>query len=237
MSGAWHFVCYIFILMLPVSLLAQETAGAFLRVASSGVSVNDSPVRNSRALFKNDAVQIHKGAAARIQSPGSAADIDGETVMKFADDELTIEHGSLSMHKSRGMRVRAGCLTVTPVNLSTETLYEVMDRDGILTVHATRGSVYISGRSKVQRESAKPSEAGRDLVREGERKAREDNCVADAEKGKIAGTGPVMNEGRVKVVGAAAIGIATCWVLGQDDDPISPHTPRRNHCPIPSPLP
>lgn len=91
-------------------------------------------------------MQVQNNAAARIESAGSAAEIDGETVLQFADDELALEHGSLSVYTSRGMRVRVGCLTVTPVNPSMETLYEVVDRDGTLTVHATRGDVYIDGR-------------------------------------------------------------------------------------------
>jgi hypothetical protein len=184
-------------------------------------------------LFANDFVQIQKSATARIESPGSAAEIDGETVLQFEGDELALEHGSLSVYTSRALRVRVGCLTVTPVNPSTETLYEVVDRDGTLTVHATRGDVYIDARSNRQKQSTKPSESGRDLVREGERRSREDRCAVAAIKEHAPGLGPVLNSTWARIAGAGAIGGLTWWVLCQGDDPVSPHTPTRKCCPIP----
>lgn len=232
MSGAYHIVCTIFILILSTSSFAQNTGMAILRSKSSAALVNGTPAHDWTALFPNDLVEILKNAAARIQSPGSAAEIEEETVLQFAGDELGLEHGSLSIYTSRGMRVRVGCLTVAPVNTSTETLYEVVDRDGRLTVHATRGDVYIDGRSNRQKESPKPSESGRDLVREGERRSRIDKCEAVARKG-TPGRPPLLDRDWVRIGGAAAVGYEIYRVLCQDDDAISPHTPSRNHCPIP----
>lgn len=232
MSRPHHLVWAIFLLIRPPSSFAQDQAAAILYAKGAGAVVNGNPVFRTTALFANDFVQVQKNAAARIVFSGSAAEIDEETVLQFESDELALEHGSLSMDTNRGMRVRVGCLTVTPVNTSTEALYEVVDRDGTLTVHATRGDVYIDGRSNRQKESPKPSESGRDLVRQGERKSRIDKCGVAAREGSPGRT-PLLDRDWVRIGGAAAIGLEIYWVLCQDDDPISPYTPRRKCIPIP----
>lgn len=178
-------------------------------------------------------MQIQNNAAARIQLAGSTAQIDGETVLQFADDELALDHGSLSMYTSRGMRVRVGCLIVTPANLSIETLYEVVDRNGTLTVHASRGDVYIDRHSNKQKDPQKPSESTHDLVREGQKRSREEKCAVAVDRGQAPGIGPLLNRPAVILGGAGAIGLTTYWILCESDDPVSPATPRRNYCPVP----
>jgi len=233
LSGQSHLVGWTMLVILRASVLAQDSNAAMLRTTSSGTFVNGSPAPASLALFTNDFIQTQKNAIARIEAPGSAAQIDGETALQFAGDELALDHGSLSVYTTRGMRVRVGCLTVTPVNLSAETLYEVADRDGTLVVHATRSDVYIDAPLNKQKEPQKPSKSGRDLVREGERRSREDGCAVATTKGQTPGLGPILNAPWVKYAGAAAIGGVTWWVLCQDDDPVSPSTPARLSRPIP----
>ena len=55
---------------------------------------------------------------ARIEMIGSSVDVNPETMVQFQGDELALDDGSLSVNTSRGLRIRVGCVTVTPVNLS-----------------------------------------------------------------------------------------------------------------------
>lgn len=203
-----------------------------LRSNGQGVFVNGSPVPASIAIFDGDFIETEKQAMARVEATGSSVNIDPETVLKFQVEEIILDHGSLSVFTGRALRVRVGCVTVTPVNPSIATTYEVLDRDGKVTVHAKKSDVYIDAKSKNQKEVTNPSHSSREIVRESEHKSREEKCGGAYVKGQNApGVGGMLNSPWAIGAGAAAIGGLTVWVLIKDDDPISPSCPT-NKCPI-----
>ena len=57
-----HFVCLPLIAILPVSLLAQDTAAAMLRSNGVGVMVNRNPAPASTAVFFDDLIETQKNA-------------------------------------------------------------------------------------------------------------------------------------------------------------------------------
>jgi hypothetical protein len=216
--------CGALAVILPVSLMAQDTASAILR-SDGTTQVNDRIAPNSSALFPHDLIQTPKAVGARIETVGSFADINPETLVQFDGDELVLDHGSLSVSTSRGLRVRVGCVTVTPVNLAL-TNYTVTDRDGKVTVSAFKNDVYIDARSKaLEQQNAKHSE--RMMVREGEQKSRSEKCGAADIKSPdyIDGKGALLNSPWAKAAGIGDV-ILTCLELCHGDDPVSPSHPR-----------
>jgi hypothetical protein len=192
-----NFVCLPMIVILPVSLLTQDTAAAMLRSNGIGVQVNRYPAPASTALFSGDYIE-------------------------------TLEHGSLSVNTSRGMQVKVGCLTVTPVNNTDWTHYDVVDLDGKVTVSALKSDVYIDARSKNPKDAKQSGHSDRIIVREGEQKSREEKCGAAYLKtpGAIAGKGAIMNSPWAIGAGVAGVGAALCFGLFcQNDDPASPTKP------------
>lgn len=219
--------------ILPASLFAEDVAAAVLRTSGQGVFVNGSPAPSLAAIFSGDFIETPKQAVARIEATGSSANIDPETLLKFDDQELILDHGSLAVFTGRGFRVRVGCVTVTPVNPSIQTTYEVQDREGKVTVHATKGDVYIDAKSKNAKEVKNPSRSSREIVRETEQKSREENCAAPPmRRPTTAGLGAPMNSPWVIGAGVLALSGLTLWVLCKGDDPISPSSPQ-DGCPTP----
>ena len=215
------------IAILPVSLLGQDNASAMLRSNGVGVSVNKNSVPASTALFSKDLVETQKQSVARIEVTGSAAEISPETMVQFDGDELVLEHGSLSVNTSRGLRVRVGCLTVTPLNDAEWTHYDVTDRDGKVTVSALKLDVYIDAGSRNPQQAKQPTHSNRVTVREGERKSREEKCGAGYldKTSWIAAKGAILNSPWAIGTGAVAIGVITCFALCQNDNPVSPAKP------------
>lgn len=219
-------MCISMAVVLPASLAADETAAAMLRSSGSGVLLNKNPAPTSIALFPDDLVETSENAVARIELSGSTADINPDTVVQFEGDELVLDHGSLSVSTTRGLRVRVGCLTVTPVNLSQWTQYNVSDVDGKVTVNAAKSDVYIDSRAKKAREAKNPSRSTRDIVRESEQKSREEKCGAAYMKGdNVPGLGALMNSMWAKIVAGGAVGAIVTLSLYPDDDPASPSKP------------
>lgn len=224
-----HFVAILLILVVPAALVADE-AGALLRTNGSGVMVNKSGVPASIALMGNDLIETQKGAATRIEVSGSTADVDSDTMVQFQSDELVLDHGSLSVNTSRGLRVRVGCLTITPVNATNWTQYDVVDRDGKVTVSARKSDVYLDARSRNPQQMKKSLRSDRSMVRESEQKSRDENCgVADPPKnaGVTAGLGGILNNPWAVGAGAAVLaGAGVCIGICWQEDPISPAKPR-----------
>jgi hypothetical protein len=221
-----HPVVLLMVVVLPVSLFAQESAGAMLHSSGTAVLVNKATVAASIAIFPNDLIETQKDAVARIEATGSTADINPETMVQFESDELVLDHGSVSVNTTRGLRVRVGCLTVTPVNPSDWTQYDVVDVDGKVTVHALKSDVYIDGRSKNPQDLKKPLRSTRDLVRETEQKSREEKCGgAYLKPDRIPGIDGIMNSPVAIWIGGAMVAAVACLGLCRDDDPVSPYKP------------
>jgi len=210
---------------LPVSSLGQEAATAILR-SNGSVLLNHNPAANPTAIYRDDMIETQKSAAARIEIAGSAADVNPETMLQFEGDELVLDHGSLVVNTSHGLRVRVGCVTVTPVNAEAWTHYEVADVDGKVKVFATKSDVYLNARSN-KLESAKDAKRStREIVREGEQKTRSEKCGAgDLDQDHLAGRGAVFNSPWAKYGTIGLVGVLTCWALCRSDDPISPAKP------------
>lgn len=221
-------LCLALIVILPVSLTAQEATGAMLRSNGAGVLVNKAAVPASNALFRNDLIETQRAGVTRIESAGSTSDVSPDTMVQFEGDELVLDHGSLSVNTARGLRVRVGCLTITPVDTGGLTQYDVLDRDGKVTVSAHKSDVYLEAQSSRLQQAKKSTQSDRSIVRETEQKSREEKCgAADPPKGSgvAAGTGGLLNNPWVIGGAAAAVAAGVCIGLCHSDDPISPSKP------------
>lgn len=207
--------------ILPVSLAAQDSAGAILR-SSGTVQLNRNPAPPSSAIFPNDLVETRAKDLARIELPGTTVDINPETVVEFESDEIVLEHGSVSVNTARDFKVRVGCVLVIPV-IEDWTQYDVTDADGELTVAARKKDVNIDSRSSRTRSAKQSSKSDRVSVHEGEQKSREEKCgAAVPESGHIAAAGGLLNSTIAKGAAIGAIGVLTCWAVCKGDDPVSP---------------
>jgi hypothetical protein len=213
------------LVILPVSLTAQENATAILK-SNGSVLLNESPAPASAALFPNSHIQTQNGAEARIEATGSAAYIAQQTLVQFADGQLDLDHGTLSIDTSRGFKVRSGCVTVTPVHDSEWTRYELTDVDGNVNVSVLKNDVSISIRPS-NFQQAKSSTESSVTLHEGEKKTFDEKCgVKQPKEGaKLQGLGAIMDSPWAIGGGAIAIGVLTCWALCRSGAPLSPKDP------------
>jgi hypothetical protein len=224
--------------LLPVCLTAQESAGAMLRTSGTGTLVNQAQAPASSAIFPNDLIQTQKDSVARIELTGSDAQINPETIVQFQQGELVLDHGSLSVNTSRGVRVRVGCITVTPVHDNMWTHYDVKDVSGKVTVSSMKDDVYIDAR-KSNFQDAKEQERSRSIVHETEQKTRDERCGgADYSKpAQVAALGDWLNSPPAIIAGFAAIVFTTCYALCRSSEPLSPACPSNKSCMTPGPGP
>ncbi|MGA9259370.1 MAG: hypothetical protein WBV98_22435, partial [Candidatus Sulfotelmatobacter sp.] len=199
------------------SLMAQNSARAMLH-DDGGVWLNGSPAPNSSAIFLHDLVQTQKGNWAKIDADGSTVTAQPETIVQFEGDELVLDHGSLQLNTSRGMKVRVNCITVIPLTQDWNR-YDVTDVDGRVVVVAHQNDVRIHYQGAATRLS-KQARSSDVTVHQGEQVTREERCGAPARPAEATGT--TLNSIWAKGAGIAAVGILTCWALCRGDEPVSP---------------
>src|SRR5215469_2752788 len=127
--------------LLPFSVSAQEYTGAILHGPGSGVFVNESAAPETIAVFPKDVIKTDKSVSARLRTTGSEAEISSETIVQFTPNELALDHGSVIVATSRGVRVRVGCIILTPVHDDRRTRYQVLDVNGKVSVAALEENV------------------------------------------------------------------------------------------------
>jgi hypothetical protein len=167
-------MCWVMVLVLPVSLLGQAP-GAILH-SQGGVWVNDAEAVDSSAIFSGDSLETKPGFSASLTMDGSSILLAPETIGKFNGDVLDLDHGSVSVVTSKAFKVRVRCVTVIPV-VDEMTKYEVTDVDGKIQVAAQKLDV------KVHRETGhKPSAEtqaaqGEGVVHESEQKSYDETAL------------------------------------------------------------
>jgi hypothetical protein len=216
-----NLVCGVMIVILPTSLMAQDSARAMLH-NEGGVWLNGSSAPNSSAIFPHDLVRTQKDSRARIDAEGSTVTVEPETIVEFEGDELILEHGSLQVNTWRGMRVRVNCVTVSPP-AQEWARYDVTDVDGGVLVLAYQNDVKIHYSGPATWRS-KHVELPDVTVYQGGQATHEDRC-GEAPKTPGDGSQPILNSIWAKGAGLTAVGVITCWALCRGDDPVSPDEP------------
>ena len=224
MSIRRNFVCVLMAAILPVSMLAQDSAEAMLHT-SGRVSLNKMPAPVSSAVYPGTLIETQndKQDVATVDGKGFAVTIGPATIVQLEGNELVLDHGSLQVNTATQLKVRIGCLTVIPV-VAEWTEYDVTDVDGRVTVAARKHDVTIESHT-ARPVQAKTTEQSRDaIVHEGEQTTRPERCGAIS-KTAVDARGAILNSPMVKWPSIAVIGGAACWALCRGDDPISPSHP------------
>jgi len=210
-------LCCVLALIFPGSLFAAD-ATALLYISGTGW-LNGSSVPRSSAIFSGDLIQTKSNSIANINARGSNITILADSLVQFEGDSLRIEHGAVSVATSSGLATRAGEVKVAPV-AERWTEFEVAHVDGSVKIAARKGDVNIS------------DSQGTTTLLEGQEATRDDASDTEKEKNRkrSAGSvpdarGPWLDHRLALVLGTAAVGAVTGWVLAQDDDPVSPDRP------------
>jgi hypothetical protein len=211
------------VVVMPASLMAQSSGGAMLH-SDGGVWLNGNPAPNSSAIFPHDLVQTQKDHQAKIDADGSTATVQPDTIVQFEGDELVLDHGSVQVNTSRGMKVRVNCMTVIPVTQEW-TRYDVIDVDGKMRVVAHQNDVNIHYQGTVARRS-KPGTSLDATVHQGEQATREERCGVAARPAEVINAkGAILNSTWAKLAGGGALISLCLFLVCRGDDPISPAKP------------
>ncbi len=210
------------VVIVPLSLMGQ-TPSAILHT-QGGVWVNGFEAKDSSAIFAGDLLETKPGFSATLNLDGSAVQIQPESVGKFQDDLLQLDHGSVSVGTSKSYKVRVNCITVVPVS-NEWTQYDVTDVNGTVQVAAHKSDVRIEHEAKQKKPTPGTEESHGDIVHEGEQKSYNESDICGAPP-ELAQAGSSINAKWI-AAGAGGAGILI-WLLlhgGGGKTPVSASTP------------
>jgi len=215
--------------MVPLSLLGQTpsagTPSAILHT-QGGVWVNGYEARDSSAIFTGDLVETKPGFSASLSLEGSTILIQPESVAKFQQELLVLDHGSVSVGTSRSFKVKVNCVTVVPV-LNEWTQFDVTDLNGTVQVAAHKDDVNVEREMGQKKPSAETESSRGTVVHEAEQKSYSESEVCGA-PARLTGTTNGLSPKWIAVgAGGAGAGIII-WILlrgGGGKTPISSSQP------------
>ena len=130
----------------PASLLAADIdpSGAMLYGrGKEPVLLNGKPLPRSSAVFPGDLIQTPSESVATLDAPGSGVVVYPDSVVKFEQNSVSLQHGSLSVGTSKRMVATALEVTATPA-ADAWTEFEVADINGSIRVIASNGSINVN---------------------------------------------------------------------------------------------
>ena len=206
-------LCWLLIAIMPAAAVAADTGAAMLY--SKGTAwLNGNTVPNSSAIFPGDMVQTHTASFANINAEGSSVMVMPESLVRFQNNSVCLEHGMVTVGSSRQMAALAGGISITPAS-TVWTQFDVKDVDGTVQIVAHKGELAVSGAKKVT------VQQGQQLNLE----ERESDDGCGKRKGAAAppsGSGGLLSSKTALIAGGAAGGGILIWVLMKGDDPMSP---------------
>ena len=204
---------WIVLFALPVSIMAADSGIGILH-ASGATWINGSAVPKTSAVFSGDLVQTQAGSLASINSPGSNVMVFADSLLKYGERDILLQHGSIAVVTSNNLSTRIGEITVTPAT-NDRTEFRVTEKDGVVQIVAQTGDVNVSDGSQSSTVPQGQQTARSTQTSENKKKRRRGGAAAPA------ASGGVLNSTMAVYVGAAAVGGVSAWVLMQDSKPIS----------------
>ncbi len=185
-------LCWLMPVLIPATLLGQDIptkarAGAILRT-QGGVWVNGYEATDSSAVFAGDLIETKAGFSANLTVEGSTILMGPQSLAKFGDNFVELEHGAVSVGSSTKFEVRIDCMHVVPV-LAEWTQYDVTDVNRSVQVAAHKDDVNVQQGARRVKGVKEEATEQRASVHEGEQHNYSQNelCGAPAPPARAGG--------------------------------------------------
>lgn len=215
----------VLLILFPGSLFAADSNPAMLYITGAAWVNGTHVPRPACAIFSGDLLQTRSDSIANINQPGSSITVLRDSLVQFQGAAVDIEHGGVTVSTSKKIEAVAGDVRVAPAS-NTPTEFNVVDVDGTVRIHASKGDLTVSDGKDVFQVAQ-----GQDKSLD-EQSPSADTTTNTKKKNKKAQTGAapaagggIMNSPYAVGIGAAAVVGVTTWVLVQGGSPASPTKP------------
>jgi hypothetical protein len=220
--------CWMIVALFPASLMAADPGAAML-YGKGGVLLNGATLPDSSAVYPDDVIETKPDAVANLNVTGSTVMIGPESIVKFKNNAIELEHGSVTVSTIEGLRVYVKCVTVIPAQ-NVQTQFDVTNTNGKVHAVARKSDVNIDSGRKIKNAAKTDDSSQNATLHEGHETTRDENsCAAAWDKGAYpTANGGLLSSPYALYTGGAIVGGVLLWVILQGDNPSSPSTPTKS---------
>jgi hypothetical protein len=213
------------VVFIPASLLAADPGVAML-YGKGVVLLNGATLPNSSAVYPDDVIETKADSVANLNVTGSTVMIGPESIVKFENNAVSLEHGSVTVSTVDGLRVHVKCVTVIPAQ-NVQTQFDVTNTNSKVHAVARKSDVNIDSGGKVKNASKTDDSSKNATLHEGHETTRDENsCAAALDRGAYpTANGGLLSSPYALYTGGAIVGGVLLWVILQGDNPASPSVP------------
>jgi hypothetical protein len=202
--------------LLTLPALAQSDTAVLN--GSGSVYLNGAPLAASGlAVTNGDVIQTKDTGAANLNTVGSSATIQSNTIVRFQSGGVALDRGSITVATGRGLNVFARDFKISPASGNWTEFY-ISRASGVIEILARKGGVTVS------------CGANTSTIKEGQQVSRDDapNCGLAYKAGAgatPAAKGPILDSTWVRNGGIATGAALFLWAITRCEDPASPSSP------------
>lgn len=128
--------------LMPCLVMAGTTAAILM--GTGDVQVNGEQVAaHSSTVFSGDRIQTAANGSALLKSPKGLVSIGADSLVKYQEDSVTLEHGVVALTVGKGLEARLGNLVVS-TDPEHSAKFQLLNANGVERIWAIEGSLNIT---------------------------------------------------------------------------------------------
>jgi hypothetical protein len=132
-----------FLLAFLMPCLAMAgTTGAIL-MGTGDVQVNGEQAAHSSTVFSGDRIQTAANGSALVKSPNGLVSIGADSLVKYQEDSVTLEHGVVALTVGKGIQAHLENLVVS-TEPEHNAKFQLLNANGVERIWVIEGSLNVT---------------------------------------------------------------------------------------------
>lgn len=132
---------FLLVFLLPCIVMAGTT-GAIL-MGTGDVQVNGEQAAHSSTVFSGDRIQTATNGSALVKSPNGLVSIGADSLVKYQEDSITLEHGVVALTVGKGIQGHLDNLVVS-TEPEHNAKFQLLNSNGVERIWVIEGSLNVT---------------------------------------------------------------------------------------------
>lgn len=125
----------------PCVVMAGATGAIFM--GAGDVQINGAPAAHSSTVFSGDQIQTAANSSALVKSPKGLVSIGADSLVKYQEDSVTLDHGVVALTVSKGIEAHLGNLVVS-TDPEHNAKFQLLNANGVERIWVIEGSLHVT---------------------------------------------------------------------------------------------
>jgi hypothetical protein len=132
-----------FILAFLTPCMVMASAAGAIFMGTGDVQINGEPAAHSSTVFSGDRIQTTANASALVKSPNGLVSIGADSLVKYQEDSVTLEHGVVALTVGKGIQAHLENLVVS-TDPGHNAKFQLLNANGVERIWVIEGSINVT---------------------------------------------------------------------------------------------